>query len=369
MDNAAVRSFSWYKGNLLWLPERTIFLTRHGSHAYGTNIEGSDEDFKGIAVAPVDYYLGNLKSFEQADKSYGVQDLDLTITDIKKFFFLAANANPSVIEVLFTDESDWIIPGSFNTGAATHAFFEVYGNRNLFLSRKVRHTFSGYAMSQLKRIMTHRRWLLNPPKKHPERSDFDLPNAPTLDKIQMGIVEARIRKQEDVLGGKGFTKNLVEDDEDTMRGLVEMAVDEVGIPKNLVQVIFNERRYNNAMRNWEQYQTWKANRNPKRAETEALYGYDTKHAMHLVRLMRMAQEVLKLGKVIVKRPDREELLGIRSGAWPFEKLMEWAYQMDGSLDDLERFSPLPHDPDRKAIDRVLVNTILSFPLDRSPESR
>ena len=29
--------FDWtqYTGNFGWLPKRTIFLTRHGSHAYG----------------------------------------------------------------------------------------------------------------------------------------------------------------------------------------------------------------------------------------------------------------------------------------------------------------------------------------------
>src|ERR1039458_5020213 len=35
----------------------------------------------------------------------------------------------------------------------------------------------------------------------------------------------------------------------------------------------------------DQYNGWKAQRNPKRAELEAKFGYDTKHAMHLVRLM------------------------------------------------------------------------------------
>mgnify|MGYP001607055563 CR=1 FL=1 len=46
-----------------------------------------------------------------------------------------------------------------------------------------------------------------------------------------------------------------------------------------------------------------------------------KHAMHLVRLMRMCKEILITCEVVVKRPDREELLAIRNGAWSYYKLI------------------------------------------------
>jgi len=44
---------------------------------------------------------------------------------------------------------------------------------------------------------------------------------------------------------------------------------------------------------------------------EAKFGFDTKHAMHLIRLLRMAREILETGVVHVKRPDAEELSAIR----------------------------------------------------------
>ncbi|AEZ66297.1 hypothetical protein phiTE_131 [Pectobacterium phage phiTE] len=37
------------------------------------------------------------------------------------------------------------------------------------------------------------------------------------------------------------------------------------------------------------------NRNAARHELEEKFGYDTKHAMHLVRLLRMSQEILETG--------------------------------------------------------------------------
>jgi hypothetical protein len=58
---------------------------------------------------------------------------------------------------------------------------------------------------------------------------------------------------------------------------------------------------------------------------------NSKHASHLVRLMRMGYEILTSGKVIVKRPDAEELLAIKNGAWSFEQVMEYKDMMDNKL--------------------------------------
>jgi uncharacterized protein len=356
IDLKEMRSFSWYKGQVEWLANRTIFLTRHGSHAYGTNIEGSDEDFKGIAIAPKDYYLGNLHKFEQAENKGG---LDVVVYDIKKFVQLATECNPNVIEVLNTDPSDWAIP--MNDDPPMHSavrygepFIKLFEARELFLSKLARYRFSGYAFSQLKRIKTHRRWLLNPPKRKPERADFGLPETSTLEKDQMGIVEARVRKLEDQLGGEGFTKDRVEEVDEN---LVKAAAAAVNFPINLVPVLIAERRYNGAMRNWVQFTNWKAERNPKRAALEAKFGYDTKHAMHLVRLMRMAVEIMEKGVVIVKRPDADELLAIRNGAWDFDDLMQWATDMEAQLAHNYLDSKLPHSPDRQKIDDLLVEIL------------
>lgn len=54
------------------------------------------------------------------------------------------------------------------------------------------------------------------------------------------------------------------------------------------------------------------------------YGYDTKNAMHLLRLLRIAKKLLSTGRVNVYRPDRQFLLAVKkdtiqnrtSNAWP-----------------------------------------------------
>jgi hypothetical protein len=136
------------------------------------------------------------------------------------------------------------------------------------------------------------------------------------------------------------------------------AARKIGLDDNFIALMQRERQYTGARREWEQYQNWKKTRNKGRAELEYKYGYDTKHAYHLVRLIRMCREVLTTGKVIVKRPDREELLAIRNGAWTYEQLMEFAEREEKELDALYLTSTaLPKSPDREKLDQLCIELV------------
>ena len=74
-----------------------------------------------------------------------------------------------------------------------------------------------------------------------------------------------------------------------------------------------ERKYRAARKHWESYLRWKEERNRDRAKLEAKHGYDTKHAAHLVRLMRTGIEVLEMADLRVRRPDAPELMKISKG--------------------------------------------------------
>jgi len=308
-----------YRGNLRWLVENTIFCTVHGSHAYGTNIEGSDVDAKGVCIPPRKYFTGFKNKFEQAEQS----EPDMVIYDIRKFFELAGNCNPNIIEVLFTDPEHWV--------KVTPLGEKLYNCRDLFLSMKAKHTFSGYAHAQLKRIKGHKEWLLNPPTHQPTREEFGLNDQQK--------VSASVRGAFDKLAGDGHK-----------------------FDKEIMRLLTTEKRYHAALTHWKQYHNWKNSRNEKRAATEAKFGYDTKHAMHLVRLMRMGEEILTTGKVVVKRPDAEELLSIRAGAWSYEKLVDYAENMDAKLTELYDAgqSPLQHKPDWTALDVLCRELVEEF---------
>jgi predicted nucleotidyltransferase len=304
-------TFDWssYTGNLNWLPKRTIFLTVHGSHAYGLATETSDVDIKGVAIPPAEYFYGFLKRFEQAES----KDPDMSIYDIRKFFDLAAQNNPNILELLWVDDSAIIQIDELGKLLRLH--------RDKFLSTKVRHTYGGYAYNQLKRLKSHRAWVLSPREDKPTRAEFGLP--------ETSIVPADIRGAIEALD----TKGQLDDHAESFGPMV-------------MEAYRRERAYHNEMRGWQQYQNWKVTRNPIRAEMERKFGYDGKFALHLVRLLKSCREILTTGQLIVKRPDREELLSLREGAWSYERLIGWAEEQESGLDELAKQSPLPHSPDR-----------------------
>lgn len=139
----------------------------------------------------------------------------------------------------------------------------------------------------------------------------------------------------------------------------QSAACKLGFDDNFILILQKEREYNTKKKEWDQYQNWKATRNPKRASDEEKFGYDLKHAYHLVRLLKMCKEILTDGKVIVKRPDREELLYIRNGGWSYDQLVEFADKTDKEIDVLYKTSnTLPHKPDIKLIDDLCIDLIL-----------
>src|SRR5690606_10609838 len=97
---------------------------------------------------------------------------------------LCVAANPNALEILFTDPHDWLYD--------THVWRQMYDERHRFLTRKVEQTFLGYAHAQLKKIRTHRAWLLNPPTRQPTRTDFGLPETTTLNRADQSRIEGAI---------------------------------------------------------------------------------------------------------------------------------------------------------------------------------
>lgn len=259
--------------------------------------------------------FGDLLSAEEAAAG-AAHGLEGTVYELRKVVALAADCNPNLLELMACRDQE--------VRLCTPIGERLRAALPSFLSQKARHTFGGYARSQLARIQTHRRWLLEPPKAPPTRAAFGLPERTTLPRDLFGAAEAAART--------------------------------VDLDDNLMELMDRERRYRAAQRAWEQYQGWLRSRNPARAALEAAHGYDTKHAAHLVRLLRMGREILEQGCVFVWRGDRdgEELRGIRAGAWSYEALMSWAQEADAALELLlqEGRAVVPAQPDLEALDAL-----------------
>ena len=87
--------------------------------------------------------------------------------------------------------------------------------------------------------------------------------------------------------------------------------------------------------------------------SERAHGYDTKHAMHLIRLMRMGFEVLKTGELHVRRDDAAQLSAIRDGALSFDELLVMAADLQQSMQNATAATELPHDVDYDRVDALL----------------
>lgn len=107
------------------------------------------------------------------------------------------------------------------------------------------------------------------------------------------------------------------------------------------------------MKHWDAYHTWKTHRNPARAELERQHGYDTKHAMHLIRLMRMGLEVLETGDLRVRRDDADELSAIRDGAIGFDELQAKADSLRTRMEAAAQASSLPADVGLSSVDALV----------------
>lgn len=354
---------------------RRIFDTIVGSQAYGTSRPDSDEDTVAVCV-PLEEYFFSSKTFEQVNYS----ETDRVIYCVRKMIRLMADNNPNCLDILFTPERC--------IKKTTKYWDLIRENSSRFVSKKCKFTFSGYAVAQLARIRTHRSFLLDPPKQAPERSMYGLPESSIFPTSQIDaivlfaddfflpekknyITEALQAIQTDMILPL-LRENVIEEYRPIAMEFFRLgiksqmdAIKSIGsefIKEEFKDAAVNELRYASAMKNWKRYLSWKASRNKKRAELEEKFKFDTKHASHLVRLMRMGVEILNTGKVNVDRTniDAEELKAIRDGAWSYDQIEEYSQQMDKQLDELYKISTLPKNPDREFIDSLCMKVVRNY---------
>ncbi len=260
-DRGAITPPTWLSGGIQ-------YETITGSVAYGVASESSDLDIVGWAIPPRDVVFPHLRgeipgfdgprrTFEQfqvqrVDLGYrddlrgrGGGHGDLTVFGIVKFFALAMDNNPNVLEILFTPE-DCVLHCT-KLGAI------VREGRGLFLHKGALDRFRGYARSQLHKLT-------------------------------------------------------------------------IKEPKG------------------------------RRAEQVAAYGYDTKFAYHVVRLLCQAEQIATEGTIDLRRAV-DVLRAIRRGAWSENQLRCWCEDHESRLEQAFDASPLPDRPDVGRIKALLLKCL------------
>ena len=340
-----------------------IFKCLSGSRCYHTHLETSDSDYRGCFALPQEEFLGLNEPITQVSDS----KQDITFYELKKFFQLAETVSPNMIELLWVpDDCIEIWSPQMQT---------IKDNRNLFLSRKAKSSFSGYAFSQISKSKGANKLVNNPkPKERPTRDQFcwyipmgkytelyklDAPARPlNLADSKLNLSKYHVVKLEHVENtyrlyyygnkAKGVFRdgNLVcepiplEDENILFSGLL----------------IYNEKAYEAECKDWKNYWDWMKNRNEARwvDQEGGKADFDAKNLMHAMRLLWSGISIMEGNGPIVRFEGwkLQTLKDIRACKYKHKEILEMAQTQMAYLDSIVDKSPLPHSVDHAKIDAL-----------------
>jgi hypothetical protein len=120
------------------LDQFVIYRCVTGSRAYGLENVDSDTDLRGVYLAPAELQWSLFGAPDQFEDSAG----QWVVWELQKFLIMALKANPNILECLYSPLVEKVTP----LGE------DLLSMRECFLSQMIFQTFSGYAMSQFKKI-------------------------------------------------------------------------------------------------------------------------------------------------------------------------------------------------------------------------
>lgn len=104
---------------------------------------------------------------------------------------------------------------------------------------------------------------------------------------------------------------------------------------------------------------WRVHRNPKRSALEEKFGYDTKHAGHLVRLMMGAREIISEGSYTPRLNEKTRLSvkAVIEGKFTYDEVLERSIRLKENINKIEDKGVLKEDEDMdiNKINRMLLN--------------
>jgi len=332
------------------------------------DLPDSDTDIKGVFVLPLDKYYG-LDYIKQVNN----ESNDIVFYELKRFVELLSVNNPNMLEMLAVPP-DCIL--------YKHPLFDLL-KPGLFISKLCQKTFAGYAFSQVKRAKGLNKKIVNP-------IAAEKLNVLDFCYVVKGQGSIRLRKWLEIKGLKQEYCGLVNishmknvygiyydfeaaesggESSPGFRGIIRKedvnGVSLSRIPKSMKPLgimSFNVEAYSKYCRDYKEYWDWVKRRNEARYRDTIAHGknYDAKNMMHTFRLLDMAAEIAKEGKIIVKRPNRDELLDIRKGKFLYDELVAKAEAKLREIETLFEVSKLPERPDKTKINPLLVKIRKDF---------
>jgi len=408
-----------------------------GSRLYGTQYEKgdnpldpeyvSDYDYRGVFILPPELHLSPVHS--NLDTAQIIDGDDEEFFELKNFFTMAKDNNPNIMDVLFANEDYTVYENNIGK--------EIRENKDLFLSQKIKDTFSGFAESQLKRIKGHKKMMGDYPDVYVvekfliealQNKDIDynfvkdcfsgkiaevvteaagvpqhnLPaNLPVelleekydlKNKMQKPLKNYMKPKMYDFVSYMTSDFKRIKNPEKVneindylqkhgsfqmLRGSNILRINYEGkgiFHKNtgtlikqqspdektfLATAVVDETNYKKSCKNIDKLWEWKVNRNEKRAILERKFGYDTKHGMHLLRLLTSCKTILKTGNYNPRLTgaDLDTVMAVREGHVSYEKLLDEAKRLRQINEDIVSSgkSTLPARPDERKLNKLMLS--------------
>ena len=298
------------------LGNNIIILTLGGSHAYGTNNENSDVDIRGCALNTKNQILTNEK-FEQ----FVNEQTDTTIYAFNKLITLLTNVNPNTIEMLGNKPEHYFYVSQIGQ--------ELIDNAHMFLSKKVCHSFGGYANQQLYRLSQKSAHQMG-------QSDLEKHILKTLEFMQTD-----------------FNKKYSSFNSDQIKLYIDKAVQDGYDTEIFMDVTLTHYPLRDYCSLWSELQnTVKSySKIGKRNDHALEHGKIAKHMMHLIRLYIMCLDILENEKIVTYREKEHDLLmEIRNGKYiddqnqPIPEFFEMVDEYEKRLDYAKENTSLPANP-------------------------
>ena len=330
---------------------KLLFKAIVGSHSYGTDIEGSDIDYKGVFIQdPEDVLINGYIPQIEVSK-------DEVYFEVGRFLSLCETANPTVLELLFTPR-DCVV-------YKDRLFNYILKHQDKFLTKKCKHSFGGYAVQQIRKARGLDK-KMNWEKDKTVRKDIldfcyvhrgcgsipvkDWLEEMGLEQKDMGLVAINhMRKCYGMLFDMhetnkdfkplGIARNLLTSNDVVL----------TSIPKTMEQNVdsfllyFNKEGYSSHCRDYKEYQDWLKNRNTQRYVDIEAHGQqiDGKNMLHCMRLIETAIEIPQEKSINVRRPNSKYLIEIRKGKHNLEEILQVCEQKLLQMDDAYDISDLP----------------------------
>lgn len=308
------------------LGKHVILLGLAGSYSYGTNIEGSDIDVRGITLNQKSDLIG-LTQFEQ----YVDDNTDTVIYAFNKMITLLLSCNPNTIELLGLKPEHYLYLNDIGQ--------MLLDNEKLFLSRRAIQSFGGYADAQLRRLQ----------------------NALARDTFPQSEKERHIFNSV-----KNAMHSFNTSYKNFENGSLEIFIDKAVNPELETEIFVNANMTHYPLRDYASMWNMMSNvvrdyekigkRNKKKDDLHL-----NKHAMHLIRLFLMALDILEKGEINTYREKEHELLmDIRFGKYQkedgtfqdsfYDMLAEYEKRLHYAAENTD----LPEEPDLKKVQDLVM---------------